>query len=90
MIPEVDYIPENSEIPVEVLWLNSNKICKRYNIESNIGTSLTLSLLIMFNDYYVLHPQFHVIGIFFKIAQEIKVLLKPTNRFCVEAIATWD
>ena len=56
MIPEVDYIPENSEIPVEVLWLNSNKICKKYNIESNIGTSLTLSLLIMFNDYYVLHP----------------------------------
>ena len=86
MIPEVDYIPENSEIPVQVLWLNSNKFCKKYNIET---ISLTLSLLIMFNDYYVWHPYFHVIGTFLKIAQEIKVLLKPTNRFCVEPIATW-
>ena len=61
MIPEADYIPENFEMPVQVLWLNSNKFCKKFNIET---ISLTLSLLIRFNYYYVLHPYFHVIGIF--------------------------
>ena len=34
MIPEADYIPENFEMPVQVLWLNSNKFCKKYNIET--------------------------------------------------------
>ena len=58
---EKHYIPENFEMPVQVLWLNSNKFCKKYNIET---ISLTLSLLIRFNYYYVLHPYFHVIGIF--------------------------